>query len=94
MKATEFYDAMNRVMELFGKPNLTGVPARCDVFVPSTIVFKLEKLVQCCRKMLVAGSETPSSTVEWAMAELLRHPKSMKNVKEELNRVAGPRQQR
>ncbi|KAG8483880.1 hypothetical protein CXB51_023468 [Gossypium anomalum] len=41
-------------------------------------------------EMFFAGSETTSSTIEWAMAELLRKPDSMKKVKEEINRVIGP----
>ncbi|XP_015898570.3 iridoid oxidase [Ziziphus jujuba] len=41
-------------------------------------------------EMFMAGSETTSSTIEWAMAELLRNPKSMQRAKEELNRVVGP----
>ncbi|TVU29988.1 hypothetical protein EJB05_21588 [Eragrostis curvula] len=40
-------------------------------------------------EFFVAGTETTSSTVEWAMAELLRHPESMKKVKEELKTVIG-----
>lgn len=39
----------------------------------------------------MAGSETTSSTVEWAMAELLRRPESMYKAKEELNTVVGPK---
>lgn len=40
--------------------------------------------------MFFAGSETTSSTIEWAMTELLRRPETMHRVKEELNRVVGP----
>ncbi|KAF2310820.1 hypothetical protein GH714_017451 [Hevea brasiliensis] len=36
-----------------------------------------------------AGSETTSTVIEWAMAELLRKPKAMKMVKEELNEVVS-----
>ncbi|GKV37579.1 hypothetical protein SLEP1_g45597 [Rubroshorea leprosula] len=41
-------------------------------------------------EMFFAGSETSNSSIEWAMAELLRHPESMREVKEELDRVIGP----
>ncbi|KAA8516658.1 hypothetical protein F0562_016836 [Nyssa sinensis] len=41
-------------------------------------------------EMFFAGSETSSSTIEWAMAELLRSPNSMRKVKEELDRIVGP----
>lgn len=41
--------------------------------------------------MFVAGSDTSSSTVEWAMAELLRNPSSMGKAHEELAHVIGSR---
>ncbi|XP_015898698.3 iridoid oxidase [Ziziphus jujuba] len=41
-------------------------------------------------EMFLAGSETTSSTVEWAMTELLRNPKSMQKAREELNQAVGP----
>ncbi|XP_056161597.1 iridoid oxidase-like [Syzygium oleosum] len=40
-------------------------------------------------EMFLAGSETTSSTIEWAMAELLRHPESMKKAKDEIDEVVG-----
>ncbi|CAD5314399.1 unnamed protein product [Arabidopsis thaliana] len=39
--------------------------------------------------MFVAGTDTNSSTVEWAMAELLRNPTTMKKVQDEINSVIG-----
>ncbi|XP_064957839.1 geraniol 8-hydroxylase-like [Musa acuminata AAA Group] len=39
--------------------------------------------------LFVAGSDTTSSTVEWAMAELLRNPRVMSKVREEIVRVIG-----
>lgn len=39
--------------------------------------------------MFVAGSETTSVTVEWALAELLRSPLSMRKAKDELEKVIG-----
>lgn len=42
------------------------------------------------QEMFFAGSETTSGAIEWAMAELLRHPESMRKVKEELDSVLGP----
>ncbi|KAK2997859.1 hypothetical protein RJ639_046222 [Escallonia herrerae] len=41
------------------------------------------------QEMFFAGSESTSSTIEWAMAELLRAPNLMKKVKEELGEVIG-----
>ncbi len=39
--------------------------------------------------MFIAEIETTSGATEWAMAELLCSPDSMKRVKEELNKVVG-----
>ncbi|KAF9593163.1 hypothetical protein IFM89_020459 [Coptis chinensis] len=39
--------------------------------------------------MLAAGMHTSSTTVEWVIAELLKHPRVMKLVQEELQRVVG-----
>lgn len=39
--------------------------------------------------MIVGGSDTTSTTLEWAFAELLRSPNSMKKAQEEVRRVAG-----
>ncbi|XP_058082416.1 (S)-N-methylcoclaurine 3'-hydroxylase isozyme 1-like [Magnolia sinica] len=36
------------------------------------------------------GSETSTSTIEWAMAELLRNPTKLIKVPEELDKVIGP----
>ncbi|XP_074586128.1 cytochrome P450 71A1-like [Curcuma longa] len=41
--------------------------------------------------MVVAGTDTMRATLEWAMAELIRHPEEMAKVQEELRRVVGPR---
>ncbi|KAF2289778.1 hypothetical protein GH714_038592 [Hevea brasiliensis] len=43
------------------------------------------------KEMFFGGTETTSGTIEWAMAELLCSPNSMKRVKEELNQVVGPK---
>ncbi|KAK3006235.1 hypothetical protein RJ639_016806, partial [Escallonia herrerae] len=41
-------------------------------------------------ELFSAGSETASTTVEWAMTELLCNPDTMFNVKAELAKVVGP----
>nr|BAC53892.1 cytochrome P450 [Petunia x hybrida] len=40
-------------------------------------------------EMFIAGSETSSSSVEWALAELLCNPEAMTRVKAEINEVVG-----
>jgi flavonoid 3'-monooxygenase len=44
--------------------------------------------------MFLAGSDTTSMTVEWAIAELIRHPKMMKKCQEELDFVMNGKQRR
>ncbi|XVF08940.1 hypothetical protein REPUB_Repub07fG0048100 [Reevesia pubescens] len=39
--------------------------------------------------MFLAGTDTSSSTVEWAIAELVRHPKILAQVQQELDSVIG-----
>lgn len=39
--------------------------------------------------MFTAGTDTSSSTVEWAIAELLRHPNILAQVQQELDQVVG-----
>ena len=39
--------------------------------------------------MFVAGSETSSSTIEWAMAEAIHNPRIMKKAQAELEEVIG-----
>ena len=39
--------------------------------------------------MFAAGTDTSSSTTEWAIAELIRHPKILAQVQEELDAVVG-----
>lgn len=41
-------------------------------------------------ELFFAGGETTSSSTEWAMTELLRHPDLMKKAKAELDYVVGP----
>ncbi|XP_023544864.1 cytochrome P450 CYP736A12-like [Cucurbita pepo subsp. pepo] len=39
--------------------------------------------------MLLGGVETSATTIEWALAELVRHPQTMKKVQDELQKVVG-----
>ncbi|KHN07976.1 Cytochrome P450 71A1 [Glycine soja] len=39
--------------------------------------------------MIIGGSDTTSTTLEWAFAELLRKPNTMKKAQEEIRRVVG-----
>ncbi|KAL0342869.1 UNVERIFIED_CONTAM: cytochrome [Sesamum angustifolium] len=39
--------------------------------------------------MLIAGMDTSSAVVEWTLSELIRHPKAMKKLQQELKQVVG-----
>lgn len=39
--------------------------------------------------MFVGGTDSTSTTMEWAMAELVKHPSTMKKAQEEVRRVVG-----
>ncbi|KAL0379622.1 UNVERIFIED_CONTAM: cytochrome, partial [Sesamum angustifolium] len=43
--------------------------------------------------LFVAGTDTTSSTVEWAMTELLRNPEKMSKARNELRNVAGQKEE-
>ena len=40
-------------------------------------------------KAIVAGIETFASTIEWALAEFLRHPRVMKKLQDEIQNEVG-----
>nr|GMD55238.1 geraniol 8-hydroxylase-like [Ipomoea batatas] len=46
-------------------------------------------ILHLCLDLFAAGTDTSSSTLEWAMAELLRNPKTMEKVQAELTDVIG-----
>ncbi|XP_052175560.1 iridoid oxidase-like [Diospyros lotus] len=143
MEGREFFDAMNKIMDWAGKPNLADYLSFLKWLDPQGIKKNMERDMGRAMKiisefvnervkqkqsgtekatrdfldvllehdeggnegsdkisetnvniiiveMYLAGSETTSGVIEWAMAELLRHPDSMREVKEELDRVLGP----
>eukprot|EP00253_Pinus_taeda_P032394 PITA_32394 len=51
--------------------------------------FTLEDIKGMLMDMFVAGTDTTSATVEWAMAELIRKPTLLKKAQEELDEVVG-----
>ncbi|CAN6333795.1 unnamed protein product [Urochloa humidicola] len=42
-----------------------------------------------CTDLIVAGADTSSNTIEWALAELLKNPRAMRNLQKELRTVLG-----
>jgi len=42
-----------------------------------------------CQNLFMAGVDTSSLTVNWAMAELVRNPRVMKKVQDEVRKCVG-----
>nr|POE67440.1 (s)-n-methylcoclaurine 3'-hydroxylase isozyme 1 [Quercus suber] len=55
-----------------------------DVMIDNNFTDK--QINQLLLELFSAGTDTSSSTIEWAMAELIKNPESMKKVQEELAR--------
>lgn len=59
----------------------------------STSLNLIELVSICCAQtiqdLLIAGSDTIATTVEWAMAELIRHPNVLHKAQEELDSAVG-----
>ncbi|PIA51608.1 hypothetical protein AQUCO_01100450v1 [Aquilegia coerulea] len=53
------------------------------------VEFTRENLRSVIMDMLVGGTDTTYTTLEWAMAELANHPTAMKKVQEEVRQVIG-----
>eukprot|EP00253_Pinus_taeda_P004453 PITA_04453 len=51
--------------------------------------FTKKDIIPFLYDMFVAGSETSSATIEWAMAEAIRNPRIMKKAQAELDEVIG-----
>ncbi|KAK4347858.1 hypothetical protein RND71_034197 [Anisodus tanguticus] len=47
------------------------------------------QIEQLCLDLFVAGTDTTSNTLEWAMAELLKNPHTLKKAQQELAQVIG-----
>nr|AQY76214.1 cytochrome P450 [Thapsia garganica] len=76
-RATEHKDFLDVVLDYEG--NGKDEPAKLSHH--QITIFLME--------MFIAGTETTSATIEWAMCELLRNPESMKKIKAELGKVVG-----
>jgi len=54
--------------------------------------FSLANIRGYLTDIIGAGSDTTATTIEWAMAELIRNPEKMKRAQEELDEVVGRKQ--
>ncbi|GAB2274006.1 hypothetical protein Dimus_008776 [Dionaea muscipula] len=60
-----------------------------SIYVGKTEQIDLKTMTHLLLDLFNAGTETTSSTLEWAMAELLCHPEKLKKAQKELEEVIG-----
>ncbi|XP_042386362.1 cytochrome P450 71A1-like [Zingiber officinale] len=72
---------------------LLSLGDRNDDDAPSStnISLTMDNIKGLILDMVAAGTASTKATLEWAMAELIRHPEEMAKVQEEIRRVAGPK---
>ena len=52
------------------------------------IKIKMTKII-CIQELMIATVDNPSNGVEWALAEMLNQPETLKRAMAELDRVVG-----
>ncbi|KAI4303495.1 hypothetical protein MLD38_039116 [Melastoma candidum] len=85
-------DAWRMIIEKRGNGEEGMKETRTRDFLDALIAhnYTKEAIYQIFWELFTAGTDTITVTVEWAMAELVRNPKSMKRLREELDRYIGP----
>jgi typhasterol/6-deoxotyphasterol 2alpha-hydroxylase len=56
----------------------------------TSMISKLIKLYILAQDLIIGGTDTTAGTMEWAVSELLKNPKTLAKAMEELNHVIGP----
>ncbi|CAN1795864.1 Flavonoid 3'-monooxygenase [Linum perenne] len=84
-KADEFKSMVVELMVLAGVFNIGDFVPALEWLDLQGVASKMKKL----HNMFTAGTDTSSSTVEWAIAELIRSPKIMAQLQSELDSVVG-----
>ncbi|KAK4477492.1 hypothetical protein RD792_016718 [Penstemon davidsonii] len=87
-----FHGLINERLEK-GKPENAGTDDVIDVLLAtskdSPDEINRTHIERMCLDLFVAGTDTTSSTLEWAMAEALKNPHTMKKAKAELEEIIG-----
>ncbi|GMI96211.1 cytochrome P450, family 76, subfamily C, polypeptide 4 [Hibiscus trionum] len=96
----------DKLLNLFGKmfderfhsrkskastPSNDALDALIDIVKDGTAELNKTCVTHLLLVLFVAGTDTTSNTLEWAMAELLRNPQVLLKAKEELEQIIGKR---
>ncbi|XVE64955.1 hypothetical protein DITRI_Ditri07aG0143000 [Diplodiscus trichospermus] len=89
--AQEFRKTVWGIMEEAGKPNLADYFPTLRKIDPQGNIEELNKnnVMHLLLVLFVAGTDTTSSTLEWAMAELLSNPQVLLRAKKEAEQTIG-----
>ncbi|XP_037440802.1 oryzalexin E synthase-like [Triticum dicoccoides] len=89
-----FFDFFDRIIDRRMKAGGERKGDFLDVLLQlhSVDQLSIETIKSFLLDLFIAGTETNSLTVQWAMAELLRHPVVMSKVRAELQEVLGEKQ--
>ncbi|KAL0329320.1 UNVERIFIED_CONTAM: Trimethyltridecatetraene synthase [Sesamum radiatum] len=94
---------LDRLFSYVLDDHLTRKAARTD-FIPEDVLDSLLQLAEdsnleikltrdhvkaLAQNLLVGGTDTTATTLEWTIHEILRHPQTIEKAKEELDRVIG-----
>lgn len=94
-----FEDIIGKRLEIRGRISVEGtrksdmLESLLDINQRNESELSILDIKHLLLDLFVAGTDTTSSTVEWAMSELLRHPDKLLKVKNELREVIGKNEQ-
>ncbi|EMS59501.1 Premnaspirodiene oxygenase [Triticum urartu] len=80
-------DMLDVLLDAMEHPEDTEVPITHDnikAVIMVTSFSRTQFFSHGCQDMFAAGTETSSSTIEWALAELMKNPKEMAKVQDEV----------
>ncbi|KAK2664786.1 hypothetical protein Ddye_003360 [Dipteronia dyeriana] len=72
-----------------GKKDFLQILLELQEHEDSEMSFTIAQLKAMLKDVILGGTDTTTTIVEWTMAELMQHPKVMKKVQEELTEVVG-----
>ncbi|OAE30212.1 hypothetical protein AXG93_4295s1680 [Marchantia polymorpha subsp. ruderalis] len=92
MAAEKYYDIMESIIDNRLKEKTNSKSYNEEDFLDVLLAmsdFPRDQIKYLLLDIIIAGTETTSETVVWAMTELLRHPNIMERLQSELDAVIG-----